>query len=146
VRATLVLGVLCVDGPAHGFAGCVLALGQGLTHPNPQQVGFLVTLAVYSAWSAGLLAWVYLRPATEELALAAALGDAIAALFVAVLVLLAAAVPGGSVPSQVKAEPCRCSEPSSSSCASRKRRRCSTICSTTGRSSATARLASSRVK
>jgi two-component system, NarL family, sensor kinase len=63
----------------------LLALGQGLTHPNPQQVGFLVTLAVYSAWSAGLLAWVYLRPATEELALAATGIDIVAISVLAVL-------------------------------------------------------------
>ncbi|MFL5931541.1 MAG: sensor histidine kinase [Gaiellaceae bacterium] len=63
----------------------LLALGQGLTHPNPQQVGFLITLAVYSAWSAGLLAWVYLRPATEELALAATGIDIVAISVLAVL-------------------------------------------------------------
>jgi two-component system, NarL family, sensor kinase len=63
----------------------LLALGQGLTHPNPEQVGFLVTLAVYSAWSAGLLAWVYLRPATERLALAATGVDIAAISMLAVL-------------------------------------------------------------
>jgi two-component system NarL family sensor kinase len=63
----------------------LLALGQGLTHPNPEQVGFLVTLALYSAWSAGLLAWVYLRPATEELALAATGIDIVAISVLAVL-------------------------------------------------------------
>ena len=63
----------------------LLALGQGLTHPNPEQVGFLVTLAVYSAWSAGLLAWVYLRPATAELGLAATGIDIVAISVLAVL-------------------------------------------------------------
>ena len=63
----------------------LLALGQGLTHPNPEQDGFLVTLAVYSAWSAGLLAWVYLRPATERLALAATGVDIAAISMLAVL-------------------------------------------------------------
>jgi two-component system NarL family sensor kinase len=63
----------------------LLALGQGLTHPNPEQVGFLLTLAVYSAWSAGLLAWVYLRPATERLALAATGVDIVAISLLAVL-------------------------------------------------------------
>jgi two-component system, NarL family, sensor kinase len=63
----------------------LLALGQGLTHPNPEQVGFLVMLAVYSAWSAGLLAWVYLRPATERLALAATGVDIAAISVLAVL-------------------------------------------------------------
>ena len=63
----------------------LLALGQGLTHPNPEQVGFLATLAVYSAWSAGLLAWVYLRPAGERLALVATGVDIVAISLLAVL-------------------------------------------------------------
>jgi two-component system NarL family sensor kinase len=63
----------------------LLALGQGLTHPNPEQVGFLVTLAVYSAWSAGLLAWVYLRAAGERLALLATGVDVVAISVLAVL-------------------------------------------------------------
>ena len=54
----------------------LLALSQGLQHPNPQQKGFLVTLALYSAWSAGMLAWVHLRPVGQELALAATGGVA----------------------------------------------------------------------
>jgi two-component system, NarL family, sensor kinase len=48
----------------------LIALGQGLTHPNPYETAFLVTLAVFSAWSAGVLAWVYLRPVGQRLALA----------------------------------------------------------------------------
>jgi two-component system, NarL family, sensor kinase len=63
----------------------LLALGQGLTHPNPQQAGFLITLAVYSAWSAGLLAWVYLRPTGERLALVATGVDIAAISLLAVL-------------------------------------------------------------
>ena len=63
----------------------LLALGQGLTHPNPEEVGFLVTLALYSAWSAGLLAWVYLRPAGERLALVATGVDIAAISLLAVL-------------------------------------------------------------
>ena len=63
----------------------LLALGQGLEHPNPQQVGFLVTLALYSAWSAGLLAWVYLRPTGERLALVATGVDIVAISMLAVL-------------------------------------------------------------
>jgi two-component system NarL family sensor kinase len=47
----------------------LIALGQGLAHPNPEQTGFLVALVLFSAWSASVLAWVYLRPATQELAL-----------------------------------------------------------------------------
>ena len=63
----------------------LLALGQGLTHPNPEQTAFLVTLAVYSAWSGGLLAWVYLREASEPLALAATGVDIAAISVLAVL-------------------------------------------------------------
>jgi two-component system, NarL family, sensor kinase len=63
----------------------LLALGQGLTHPNPEQVGFLITLAVYSAWSGGMLAWVYLREASERLALAATGVDIAAISVLAVL-------------------------------------------------------------
>ena len=47
----------------------LIALGQGLSHPNPQRTAFLVTLALFSAWSAGVLAWVHLRPAGEQFAL-----------------------------------------------------------------------------
>jgi two-component system, NarL family, sensor kinase len=63
----------------------LVALGQGLDHPNPQQVGFLVTLAFYSAWSAGLLAWVHLRPTGERLALVATGVDIVAISMLAVL-------------------------------------------------------------
>jgi two-component system NarL family sensor kinase len=47
----------------------LLALGQGLTHPNPQGTAFLIALAAFSAWSAGVLAWVYLRPVGPRLPL-----------------------------------------------------------------------------
>lgn len=47
----------------------LLALAQGLAHPNPQGTAFLLTLAAFSAWSAGLLAWVYLRPVGPRLPL-----------------------------------------------------------------------------
>lgn len=47
----------------------LIALSQSLQHPRPQETGFLVTLAVFSAWSAGLLAWVSLRRAGPRLAL-----------------------------------------------------------------------------
>jgi two-component system, NarL family, sensor kinase len=49
----------------------LLALGEGLDHPNPHDTEFLIALVAYSAWSAGMLAWVHLRPAGERLALAA---------------------------------------------------------------------------
>jgi two-component system NarL family sensor kinase len=63
----------------------LLALGQGLSHPNQEQVAFLVTLAVYSAWSGGMLAWVHLRGASERLALAATGVDIAAISVLAVL-------------------------------------------------------------
>jgi two-component system, NarL family, sensor kinase len=49
----------------------LLALGQGLAHPNPEETAFLIALVTFSAWSAGVLAWVHLRPAGERLALVA---------------------------------------------------------------------------
>ena len=63
----------------------LLALGQGIEHPHPQEIGFLVTLAVFSAWSAGVLAWVYLRPIGPQLALAATAVDVAAISVLAVL-------------------------------------------------------------
>lgn len=53
----------------------LLALSEGLPHPNPHYTAFIVVLAVFSAWSAGVLAWVHLRPAGERLALAATAVD-----------------------------------------------------------------------
>jgi two-component system NarL family sensor kinase len=63
----------------------LIALGQGLAHPNPEKTWFLVMLAVFSAWSAGVLAWVHLRPAGETFALAATAVDIAA---ISVLALL----------------------------------------------------------
>ena len=63
----------------------LIALGQGLSHPNPEKTWFLVTLAVYSAWSAGVLAWVYLRPVGERFALAATAVDIVAISMLALL-------------------------------------------------------------
>ena len=63
----------------------LIALGQGLAHPNPERTWFLVTLALFSAWSAGVLAWVYLRPVGERFALAATAVDIAA---ISVLALL----------------------------------------------------------
>ena len=48
----------------------LIALSQGLPHPNPKETAFLVTLAVFSAWSALVLAWVYIRPVSQRFALA----------------------------------------------------------------------------
>jgi two-component system, NarL family, sensor kinase len=63
----------------------LIALGQSLEHPNPHDTGFLVTLTIFSAWSAGLLAWVWLRPAGVRLALAATAVDIAAISALAVL-------------------------------------------------------------
>ncbi|HET7855560.1 MAG TPA: ATP-binding protein [Gaiellaceae bacterium] len=63
----------------------LLALSQGLEHPHPHETGFLITLAAFSAWSAGLLAWVHLRPAGARLALAATAVDIVAISVLAVL-------------------------------------------------------------
>jgi two-component system NarL family sensor kinase len=63
----------------------LIALSQGLEHPNPKQTAFLVTLVLYSAWSAALLAWVYMRPASDRLALTAATVDVV---LISVLVVL----------------------------------------------------------
>ena len=67
----------------------LLALAQGLEHPNPEQSAFLITLGVFSAWSAGLLAWVSLRPVGQRLALAATAVDIVA-------ISLLAALSGGA--------------------------------------------------
>ena len=47
----------------------LLALSESLAHPDPEKVAFIAVLAVFSAWSAGLLAWVTLRPASPRLSL-----------------------------------------------------------------------------
>jgi two-component system, NarL family, sensor kinase len=63
----------------------LLALAQGLDHPDPQQTRFLITLAIYSAWSAGVLAWVHARPTGARFALTATAVDIIAISLLAVL-------------------------------------------------------------
>jgi two-component system NarL family sensor kinase len=63
----------------------LLALGEGLAHPNPKRTAFLIALVLFSAWSAGALAWTYLRPVGERLALAATAVDIAAISVLAVL-------------------------------------------------------------
>jgi two-component system NarL family sensor kinase len=63
----------------------LIALSQGLEHPNPEETAFLVTLVLFSAWSVGMLAWVYLGPASERFALAAATLDIVAITFLVAL-------------------------------------------------------------
>ena len=63
----------------------LLAAAQGLDHPNPEQTGFLIVLAVYSAWSAGVLAWVHARPTGPRFALTATAVDIVAISLLVVL-------------------------------------------------------------
>jgi two-component system NarL family sensor kinase len=63
----------------------LIALSQSLSHPHPQRTGFLITLAIFSAWSVGILVWVYVRPAGQRLALATTAVDIAAISMLAVL-------------------------------------------------------------
>ena len=67
--------------PAIGLLG----LGQGLEHPNPQDTAFLIALVAFSAWSAGVLAWVHLRQAGGRFALLTTAVDVAAISVLAVL-------------------------------------------------------------
>jgi two-component system NarL family sensor kinase len=53
----------------------LIAAGQQLDHPEPADRAFTVALVLFAAWSAGLLAWLYIRPISERLALAATAVD-----------------------------------------------------------------------
>jgi two-component system NarL family sensor kinase len=66
-------------------AVALIALSQSLEHPNPERTAFLVMLAVFSAWSAAVLAWVHMRPAGERFALTATAIDIAAISVLAVL-------------------------------------------------------------
>src|ERR671933_1510756 len=63
----------------------LIALGQSLSHPNPQTTAFVVALTVFSAWSAAVLAWVHLRPAGERVAVTTTGIDIVAISILAVL-------------------------------------------------------------
>jgi two-component system NarL family sensor kinase len=63
----------------------LIAVGASLDHPDPERLWFLVTLAVFSAWSVGVLAYVHLRPAGERFALVATAIDIAAIGMLAVL-------------------------------------------------------------
>jgi two-component system, NarL family, sensor kinase len=63
----------------------LIALGETLAHPNPHKTGFLITLMLYTAWSAVTLAYVHLRPASGRFALAATGVDIAAISVLAVL-------------------------------------------------------------
>lgn len=63
----------------------LIALGQGLAHPNPEETAFIVALVAYSAWSAGVLAWVYLRVPGDGLGLVTTAVDIVAITVLALL-------------------------------------------------------------
>jgi two-component system, NarL family, sensor kinase len=63
----------------------LLALGEGLENPDPHRTGFLVALVIFSVWSVGLLAWVYLGSAGPRLALVGTAVDIAAITLLAVL-------------------------------------------------------------
>jgi two-component system, NarL family, sensor kinase len=78
-----------VAAPAEGAAGetervvawlrlpaiALFAAGEALVAPNPDHVRFIVALALFSAWSVGMLAWTHLRPVGGRLAIAATIVD-----------------------------------------------------------------------
>jgi two-component system NarL family sensor kinase len=49
----------------------LLAAGEQLEHPEPNEHAFAIALVLFAAWSAALLAWLYIRPISEGLALVA---------------------------------------------------------------------------
>jgi two-component system, NarL family, sensor kinase len=49
----------------------LIAAGQRIDHPDPAEGAFAVALVLFTAWSAGYLAWLYIRPISERVALAA---------------------------------------------------------------------------
>jgi two-component system NarL family sensor kinase len=63
----------------------LIAIGASLDHPDPARLWFLVTLALFSAWSVGVLAYVHQRAAGERFALVATAVDIAAIGMLAVL-------------------------------------------------------------
>jgi two-component system NarL family sensor kinase len=63
----------------------LIAAGQKLSHPEPAETAFTITLVIFAVWSAALLAWLYIRPISERLALAATAIDIAAITALAVL-------------------------------------------------------------
>lgn len=51
-------------------AVALLALGQGLEHPNPAETRFFVVLALFAAWSVAVLAWAHVGRIRSRAALA----------------------------------------------------------------------------
>lgn len=53
----------------------LIAAGQKLDHPEPAEGPFTIALVLFAAWSAALLAWLYIRSISERLALIATAVD-----------------------------------------------------------------------
>jgi two-component system, NarL family, sensor kinase len=53
----------------------LIAAGQRIDHPHPANAEFRIALGVFAAWSTALLAWTYVRPVSERLALTATAVD-----------------------------------------------------------------------
>jgi two-component system NarL family sensor kinase len=49
----------------------LIAAGQRIDHPNPADRAFTIALALFAAWAAAYLAWLYVRPISERVALTA---------------------------------------------------------------------------
>jgi hypothetical protein len=60
----------------------LFGLGETLPHPNHAVVAYFTTLALYSAWSAAVLVWVYRRDADQRV------GSALTVVDVAAITLL----------------------------------------------------------
>lgn len=53
----------------------LIAAGQKLDHPEPAETAFTIALVVFAAWSSAYLAWLYVRPFSERIALLATAVD-----------------------------------------------------------------------
>jgi len=53
----------------------LIAAGEKLDHPEPAETAFTVALVLFAAWSTAYLAWLYIRPISERLALLATAVD-----------------------------------------------------------------------
>jgi two-component system, NarL family, sensor kinase len=63
----------------------LIAAGHGLVHPDPNDTGFFVAIAVFGAWSVAVLAYVHLREVTLSFSIVAIAVDVAAVTTLAVL-------------------------------------------------------------
>jgi two-component system, NarL family, sensor kinase len=49
----------------------LIAAGQQIAHPEPAERAFTIALVLFAVWSVAFLGWVYVRPISQRLALAA---------------------------------------------------------------------------